>query len=580
MRTKQSQFEFSPKGVFRKSNGGRERISGRIRYKAVGTRVADNTKVALITFENLDGEELSETFALADFLPRNRINVLEQLANKGYRWPARKGLTEAILSELTAIPPKRRFLMVGAPGWYDSIYVTPDREYGPKKSKLRSYRIDNKTGASVASLILGTDSLKGWKKNVARAAKRSSIMRLGIAAAFAAPLLRPLGMDSFGLNIFSDTSTGKSSVLFVAASVPGLIGERGLPGWADSQTAIEQLMVGHRDGLVPLDETADGEDKMGLATKARLLAFAIGRNRPRNLDKRHEKNTNLTTRDCRNIVLSSSERALGSIAVAEGHPRLGGEEVRLIDVPATDSTSQGIFDRSANLTIEEAKQTIENLRADAIVHQGVALHKFLRRYTKDANAVEKLKRYRRDFEKKASRVMTQTSDIRICSNFAVIYAAAALAIEYEILPWGKKSTLKAVQKCMAAALQVRLENKNPTTPETDPATVLKRVQEELENLDILAIKKGTKALDAERREQADGFRSGTEVLVKPDRWKSRIIAVNKTVLLKHKVLRTERADTMTVARKVSGITGKLRYIVIDMLALDEAITSGEKSTSA
>ena len=36
--------------------------------------------------------------------------------------------------------------------------------------------------------------------------------------------------------------------------------------------------------------------------------------------------------------------------------------------------------------------------------------------------------------------------------FAAIYASAAQAIDYEILPWGKKSTLKAIRACMNDAM--------------------------------------------------------------------------------------------------------------------------------
>jgi uncharacterized protein (DUF927 family) len=85
-----------------------------------------------------------------------------------------------------------------------------------------------------------------------------------------------LGIDSFGLNLFSDTSDGKTLVLYVAASVDGLIGPDGLPGWADSEPGMEHQSHGHRDGLMPRDETADG-DRGGdtLKTKTRMVGFQV-----------------------------------------------------------------------------------------------------------------------------------------------------------------------------------------------------------------------------------------------------------------------------------------------------------------
>src|ERR1700732_4329200 len=87
-------------------------------------------------------------------------------------------------------------------------------------------------------------------------------------------LLRRLNMDSFALNLFGTSSIGKTSGLHAAGSVAGLFGEKGLPGWADSVPSLEQLAVGHRDGALPLDDTADeGGSTLPIHKKAKLLAF-------------------------------------------------------------------------------------------------------------------------------------------------------------------------------------------------------------------------------------------------------------------------------------------------------------------
>jgi hypothetical protein len=49
-----------------------------------------------------------------------------------------------------------------------------------------------------------------------------------------------------------------------------------------------------------------------------------------------------------------------------------------------------------------------------------------------------------------------------------MYAAAALAIDYEILPWGKRSTLRDIEKCMRLALMT-LETGHTQAPSTTPA---------------------------------------------------------------------------------------------------------------
>jgi hypothetical protein len=42
---------------------------------------------------------------------------------------------------------------------------------------------------------------------------------------------------------------------------------------------------------------------------------------------------------------------------------------------------------------------------------------------------------------------------RIRRLFAAVYAGAAQAIDYQVLPWGKKTTLTAIRACMADAMK-------------------------------------------------------------------------------------------------------------------------------
>ena len=230
-------------------------------------------------------------------------------------------------------------------------------------------------------------------------------MCVSISAAFAAPLLRQLDMDLFAINWFGDTSEGKTLNLKVAASVAGSFGPGAvLPSWADSEAGFEGQAMGHRDCMLPLDETADGEKEMRLEKRARMLAFGIGRNRPRRLSSTYEKAHGLKDREYRLIVLSTSERALGEIATKDGSPRLGGEEVRLIDVPASEFGSQGVFDRKnetadVSTPLEAIKDLADTLAASARRYQGHAFVAFLRKLIRDADWETKVRTYKAQFER-------------------------------------------------------------------------------------------------------------------------------------------------------------------------------------
>jgi hypothetical protein len=432
--------------------------------------------------------------------------------------------------------------------------------------------LDPDAGAQVARLTLGPGSLEDWQNTVAKIVKKSSRLRLMISAAFAAPLLRPLGMDSFALNLFGATSTGKTGGLYAAGSVAGLIGENGLPGWSDSVPGLEQLAVGHRDGVLPLDDAGDeGGGPLPIHKKARLLAFMFGRNRRRNLDKSYEKKSKLTTKEFKVIALSTSEVALKAIAENAANPRLAGEEVRFTDVPAIEPGSIDIFDHlslsAGDNPTKIGQRLVNELRREAINNQGFAIDAFLKCLARDpAAAIKKAKEHMAQFETKIPSTLTTGADRRIAANFAVIYAGAALAIEFGVLPWKKKPTLTAIAKCMAAAFATI---RNPSSPLSSTIaaptirTVATALKDHLDGLTLVTVKKGKSCSDEEaiQRQKADGFRIGLEILIKPQSWKPTDAV--RELLIEHQVLQTQRNDAATIDRKVMGVPGKLRYYVID-----------------
>ena len=75
-----------------------------------------------------------------------------------------------------------------------------------------------------------------------------------------------------------------------------------------------------------------------------------------------------------------------------------------------------------------------------------------RGYLNDPHGLVTLRKYKEQFERDAVLADMHNAYYRVRSNFAVMYAAVALAIDYEILPWKKRSTFRAIEKCMRLAL--------------------------------------------------------------------------------------------------------------------------------
>jgi hypothetical protein len=552
------------------------RVAPRIKLRAIGTRV-DGTHLAEIRFRPLKGKIRSEFVEWSLMITEKKTELKAKLAALGYDWPKDKATSDAVWAAVVGTRPKKEFLSVNTPGWHGGGFVLPGRFFCSDATAVPVV-IDPNSVEHVGAFLRGEGDLSDWQRTVGKLARKSSPLRVAISAALAAPLLRKLNMDSFGINWFGQTSEGKSFLLKAGASVSGLIGPDGLPGWADTEPAFEGQAMGHRDCMMPLDETADGEHKMPLDQKARMLAFVIARNRPRKLSKGYEKQHGLENREYRIVVQSSSERALGDIARDAGNQRLGGEEVRFTDVPASEPGSQGIFDGNIRSTdgatlSEITKRWVEDTATAARRYQGHVLPAFLYKLTKDKNWEATVRKYMEQFEADA-----QTKDLktfyRIRSNFAVIWAAGALAIDYGVLPWKKSRLLKAVQKCfdravgalqspeaVEAATLTRYANKDP----------LKTLKENLDQCQLSTVTPHKKVSEDEvaARKKADGFVIDGVTYIKQHRLKAWFPdKASQTALRQAGGFLATRSDTPTVAKKVAGIAGKPRYYAINASALD------------
>jgi hypothetical protein len=262
---------------------------------------------------------------------------------------------------------------------------------------------------------------------------------------------------------------------------------------------------------------------------------------------------------------------LKAIAESAADRRLGGEEARFIDVPAMEPGGLDIFDglqlSAGDDRTKIGQRLVNELRREAIRNQGFAMDAFQKRLAPDlAAAVEKAKAHMEHFESHVSTPLVTGADRRIAANFAVIFAGAALAIEYGILPWRKKATRAAIAKCMAAAFATI---RNPSSPLSSTIaaptirTVANALKDHLDGLTLVPVKRGESCSDEEasRRQEANGFRIGRRILVKRQAWKS--TDADKQLLITHKILETQRSDVATIDRKIIGVPGKHRYYVID-----------------
>ena len=193
----------------------------------------------------VDGAILRSGRALVRELGHAGIPVIDADAKHVERYLA------AYLVANRKILSEQRVTIARHLGWQDepSVFVTGDGAPWPVEPAEPEQR-----PALAAHRPRGT--LEGWKDTAARI-ERYPVVRIALAAAFAAPLLRLLNQSSFTLDISGRSTRGKSTTAALALSVwadPTAHGE-GMSTWKSGIIMIEKRLNLVRGLPVVLDET-------------------------------------------------------------------------------------------------------------------------------------------------------------------------------------------------------------------------------------------------------------------------------------------------------------------------------------
>jgi putative DNA primase/helicase len=568
--TREVTIRLKRSGVWRVDGQHSEKVAEPIRVRALGTRVVKGKEVHCreLRFKTRNGVYRKEILDESEFLGNS--DLVGTLADAGYIWPQEQQLRKAIIAKLQKSRPTLSFRAVEESGWHGNDFLLPGRRWRAPGSE-RIVILDPQAANDLAPFILGPGSLKGWRKQVARPARQSTRLMCAISLAFTAPILRLLGLDSFGINFYGSTSSGKTSALKIAAFVAGLLGDQGLPSWGDTEVGIEDQACGHRDRIFPLDETADAErGTVDPKVKLRAITFLIGRNRSRKKAKDHG-----VIREFKVVLASTSERRLSAIAAATGGSRLAGEEVRLSDVCAVEPGSFGIFDQlkedKQGWSAERTHDLVTKLVQRALTHQGYPFRAFIRKLQRDKEAVETLKHYVQDFEAAQTLEAQTAAAMRITKSFAAMYAATALAVDYGIVPWKKAELREALAKCMKSAL-ASLTNRPDALKNAEPtlAAALKYIIDGLEHIRVVKIdpKDKPNGKQVKTRRTARAIRIGDRIYVQSKTFETWFEKSNRkafvSVLQKHGILvRPSRSDTATIQKKIKGVPDRPYYYVLN-----------------
>ena len=162
---------------------------------------------------------------------------------------ARSAVEQALKSE-----PSKRIRYAARLGWRSDRrrFITPRGPIGARqKVELRPpLWLNDRQHVEIGR----QGTRKEWIKRVAEPCGYSNSAMLAVSAAFAAPLLEFVGLQSFGINLFGKSKVGKTAELLAAASMIGIGREPQLPNFASTQAATAELARVFNDVLLPANE--------------------------------------------------------------------------------------------------------------------------------------------------------------------------------------------------------------------------------------------------------------------------------------------------------------------------------------
>jgi putative DNA primase/helicase len=325
---------------------------------------------------------------------------------------------------LTAADPQDRARCVSMLGWHGEAYMLPDEVFG----KAGGERFVLQTSAPLVHAFRCGGTLEVWRETIGKLAVGNSRLVFSISMAFAAPLLRPLGMEGGGVHWRGGSSTGKTTTGEVAGSVCGGGRDGYKVTWRATDNGLESVAAIHNDGLAVLDEIGQvNADALG-ATAYMLANGQAKRRMTREGAARDAPSWSLLFLSTGEIGLADKLRE----SKRNGTRLMAGQQVRVIDLPADAGAGHGVFDHLANFVNGQA--LADHLKAAAAEHYGHPLRAFLRRLIAEP-AYDRIKRFVDEFVAEVTPVVADGQVRRVAARFAVIAAGGEMAQQYGIVPW-------------------------------------------------------------------------------------------------------------------------------------------------
>ena len=236
-----------------------------------------------------------------------------------------KGLVDYLdacrqLAEMSLAPVSR---LSATTGWvdgafvrgYDEVHYSPTEDVGILHMAPLEGEMRDKVEA-----VRARGSFERWRETIAPVLEAHPRVAIPFAAAVVAPLIEIIGCEQFVLDLWGDSSGGKSTAMSWAASIFGsaqLVGQ-----WNDTAVAVERVAGSMRGLPVFRDETQHMIDNFEVV-QAFVYAVTQGRGKARGTVTGTQ-----STVSFQNIALSTGESSIATMG------KQAGTVARLVSVKA------------------------------------------------------------------------------------------------------------------------------------------------------------------------------------------------------------------------------------------------------
>ncbi|MEM4990884.1 DUF927 domain-containing protein [Collimonas sp. H4R21] len=438
-------FTISNSGVFYTSEGTDDKPGKSIRVCApmrVTAMIRDRSSEnwgRVIEFDDADGVQHQWAIPM-EMLAGDGADMRRELSRLGLEIGASLSAKNRLSEYLIESKPTERARCVQQTGWFDDVFVMPDRTIGDS-TEVVLYQSESKA----ACQYVQNGTLEQWRENVARLCMGNSRLILAVSAAFAGMILRHAGQESGGLHFIGSSSTGKSTAQQVAASVYG--GPSFKQSWRATGNALEGTCALHNDAALILDEVAEVDPKE-VGSIVYMIGNGTGKGRAGRAGEAKQRKT------WRLMIVSSGEIGLAQHMRDGGKIAKAGQEVRMIDIAADAGAGHGLFEELHGY--EGGAKLSDAIKAATQIYHGTAALAFLEHLTRDLKTfLATLKQTMSGFVAAHLPSDAAGQAERVCSRFAIIAIAGEYATGAGITGWQQGDAVAAAATCFKSWLDNR-----------------------------------------------------------------------------------------------------------------------------